>query len=101
MVRVIRSTQAKRDLLLIWVHVAEDDIRAADALIDSFTEKLSLLARFPGMGPLRPELAPNLRSFPVGKYLLFYREGERGGIELVRVVHGARDLKRVFKRRGR
>lgn len=101
MPRIIRSTQAKRDILLIWVHIAEQNIRAADALIDSCSEKLSLLARFPGMGPLRPELAPSLRSFPVGKYLLFYREGKRGGIELVRVVHGARDLKRVFKRRRR
>ena len=60
-----------------------------------------MLARFRGMGPLRPELAPQIRSFPVGNYLLFYRESKKGGIELVRVIHGARDLRQIFKRRGR
>jgi toxin ParE1/3/4 len=99
MARIIRSPQAKRDVLLIWVHIAEDNIRAADELIDTFDQKLAMLSKFPGLGQLRPELVPALRSYPVGSYLLFYREATKGGIELVRVIHGARDLRRIFKRR--
>ncbi|TAE60722.1 MAG: type II toxin-antitoxin system RelE/ParE family toxin [Nostocales cyanobacterium] len=48
------------------------------------------------MGKLCDELAPSLRSFPVGKYLLFYRSVV-DGIELVRVIHGARDIQNLFE----
>ena len=95
--RVVRSRQAKRDLVQIWVHVAEDSIRAADALIDLLDDKARMLAEWPTAGPARPELAPSLRSYPVGQYLIFYRPS-KGGIEVVRVVHGHRNLRRVFKR---
>ena len=47
------------------------------------------------MGPMRDELAPGLQSFPVGKYLIFYRK-MKGGIEIIRVLHGARNLPEVF-----
>jgi toxin ParE1/3/4 len=96
--RIVRTRTAKVDVLQIWNHIAEDSIEAADNLVDLFNEKLQLLADFPGMGPARPELGPALRSFPVGQYLLIYeRKGK--GITLVRVVHGARNLRRLFRRR--
>lgn len=47
------------------------------------------------MGKACEELQPSIRSFPVGKYILFYRPIE-GGIELVRVLHGARDIESLF-----
>ena len=49
------------------------------------------------MGTRREALAPGLRSFPVGNYLVFYRVTE-GGIELARVLHGMRDLADLFKK---
>ena len=45
----------------------------------------------PGMGPARPDLAPDLRYLPVASYLIFYRP-ITGGIEVARVIHGARDV---------
>ncbi len=36
-------------------------------------------------------MSPNLRSFPIGSYLIFYRPME-DGIQLIRVAHGARDI---------
>jgi len=45
----------------------------------------------PEMGRRREELAMHLRSFPVGRYIIFYRSMQEG-IEIVRVLHGARDL---------
>jgi toxin ParE1/3/4 len=50
------------------------------------------------MGTARDNLAPGLRSFPVGNYLVFYRITPEG-IEVARVLHGARDLRAVFKNR--
>jgi len=43
-----------------------------------------------------PELLDGLRSFPIGKYVIFYVPRSRG-IEVVRVLHGARDLKLFFE----
>jgi hypothetical protein len=47
------------------------------------------------MGRARDELAPRIRSFPFGRCLLFYLPiGD--GIDVVRVLHGARDVDTVF-----
>ena len=53
------------------------------------------LAENPRMGPARPDLHPDLRYFTVGPYLILYRE-TKTGIEVVRVVHGARHLPDMF-----
>src|SRR5260370_39377034 len=92
-----RTSPSRRDYEAIWDYVAADNVQAADGLLRTFDEKLRLLSEFPGAGPARPELRPRLRSFPVGNYLLFYRP-IRGGIELLRVLHGSRDLRKLFRR---
>lgn len=48
------------------------------------------------MGRRRDELLPSLRSFPVDDYLIFYRP-IAGGIEILRVVSGYRDLNALFE----
>lgn len=45
--------------------------------------------RIAEMGVARPEVRADLRTFPVGNYLILYRQTEDGA-EIVRVVHGAR-----------
>ncbi len=54
-------------------------------------KKFKLLATQPQMGRSRPELMPGLRSFPVGRYVAFYL-AMADGIDLLRVLHGARDI---------
>ena len=89
--RIRRTPRAGRDLEEIWFFVAQDDPVAADRWLDTLEEKLGLIADNPLMGVARPDIAPELRYYPVGHYLLLYRL-VAGGIEVVRVVHGARDL---------
>jgi toxin ParE1/3/4 len=91
MSRVRRTPLADRDLEGIWLFIAQDNQSAADRLLDTLNDKIYLLADNPRMGPARPDIAEDLRYLPVGSYLLLYRLIE-GGIELVRAVHGARDL---------
>jgi len=57
--------------------------------------KFQTLATQPGIGRARDELAESLRSFPVGNYVIFYR-ATQGGIEVVRVLSGFRDIPNVF-----
>ena len=48
------------------------------------------------MGRARPELAAELRSLPVGKYTIFYLPLSNG-VQIVRVLHGARDIDAIFQ----
>lgn len=94
--RVVLSDLAETDLVDIWVFVAQDNVEAADRLLDQIHERCQLLAATPNAGRQRPELAPSLRSFAVGSYLIFYREGD-DGIEVARVLHGRRDIPRLIR----
>ena len=42
-------------------------------------------------GRARPELGEEVRSFPIGNYVVFYKP-LAAGIELVRVLSGYRDI---------
>jgi toxin ParE1/3/4 len=95
MASVLRTSQAELDLVEIGVHIATDDPAAADRWLDLVEQKCQLLATMPQMGRDRGNLAPDLRSFPVGEYLIFYRPGNEG-IIVIRVLHGARDIPTLF-----
>ena len=87
--------EARADLHEIWDYIAEDDVEAASRFVDLVEGKCTLLGRSPEIGRTRDELAPDLRSFPVGKYVIFYRP-VKGGIEIVRVLSGWRDIPALF-----
>jgi toxin ParE1/3/4 len=95
MPRVVRSSDAAADLAEIWFYIARNNRAAADAFIDQVAEKFYTLAAFPHIGRPRPEFGPGLRSFPIGRYIIFYRPMDEG-IEVIRVLHGARDIESLF-----
>ena len=68
----------------------------ADAFASRIDKVLRLLSGRPGIGRARPELHPDLRSFVVGKYVVFYPP-LTNGIDVIRVLHGARDLEAAFQ----
>ena len=85
------TDRAEADLEECWLHIARDDPRSATRFVETILSKCELLAGQPGIGRLRTELAPDLRSFVVGRYLILYRRID-DGIEVVRVLHGARNI---------
>lgn len=84
------TTDAYRDLDEIVRYLGARNPAAATQLTDRVEAECWRLARAPGVGQLRPDLAPGLRFFPVGHYLIFYRESS-DGIQVIRVIHGSRD----------
>jgi toxin ParE1/3/4 len=96
MPRFLRSAEAEEDLLKIWLDIAQDNPRAADKMLRHIDEKCVLLAENPKLGRALPELREGMRRWPVGQYLILYRELS-DGVEVVRVVHGKRDLKRALR----
>jgi len=93
--RFTRTARTEQDLIKIWPYIARDNPKAADKLLDTIDRACARLAENPRMGPARPDLAAGLRYFITGKYLMLYREAP-GGVEIVRVVHGARHLPDLF-----
>jgi toxin ParE1/3/4 len=92
---VVIRPKALEDLAEIWAYIAEDSLRQADAFAAAIDREIRDLARHPLIGRARPELLIDLRSLPIGRYVIFYLPRKRG-IEVVRVLHGARDLKPLF-----
>lgn len=91
MPKVLSTLRASRDIVEIGLRIAQDSHRAAGKTLTAIDRKCRMLARLPRMGRRREELAPGLRSFAVGSYVVFYR-AMRGGVEIIRVLHGARDI---------
>jgi len=89
------TAEAENDLLDIWNYIAEDNPRAADRILRTIGETCARLAENPGLGPARPEIAADLRYLPTGNYLIFYRQIPEG-TEIVRVLHGARNIEAIF-----
>ena len=89
------AASARADLDDLWFYIAQDDPLAADKFIKHVVSRFTKLANWPQIGRRRSELAANLRSFSVGRYVIFYRP-LGNGIEVVRVLHGARDLPPLF-----
>jgi toxin ParE1/3/4 len=86
-----KSPQAEIDITAIWDFIAADSIKAADGLIDRIDRAFDMLADTPLAGRSRDELRPNLRSFPVGNYIIFYVPLP-DGVEVVRVMNGRQDI---------
>jgi toxin ParE1/3/4 len=77
---------ARSDLDEIWCYIGASDLRAADEWLEVVERCFKMLATQPRAGQARPDL----RFLPVGNYLIFHRPIE-DGVEIVRVIHGARD----------
>ena len=91
---------AETDLDEIWCYVAKESgsIEIANRLIDSITDRFSLLAGFPYIGRSRNEdFGVGCRSLAVGEYVIVYCL-EAEDVLVLRVAHGRRDIEALFPR---
>ena len=95
MAAVFFTRQAREDLIDIWLHIAADDPGAADRVLDRLEMAAMNLIENPRMGPARDDIRRGLRYLVSDTYLVLYRIID-GGVEIVRVVHGRRDLFGLF-----
>ncbi len=93
--RVEYSSHALIDLEEIWTYLSEASEYSADKILKNLLESCSKTIFHPKKGRQRNELTLGLRSFPVGKYMIFYQQ-TYFGIEIVRVLHSSRDIPQVF-----
>ena len=94
--KTIRLTsEAGADVDEIWLFIAQDDPHAADRFHDILLSKFAMLGKQPLIGRERDDLSPGLRSFAVGNYVIFYRD-KAEFLEIMRVLHGARDIENII-----
>ena len=86
----------RRDLKEIWSYIAENNAASADKTLRELAKKFDLLAQNPKIGSSHDEFIVNLRSFPFKTYLIFYFPIENG-VEIYRVIHGARNIEDLFE----
>jgi toxin ParE1/3/4 len=102
--RVILRRAVPDDLSAILDYLGERSPAAADRFVEAVPRALDKLAQFPGAGSLRTFRDARLRGVRTWhvpgfrKYLIIYRPIE-GGIEVLAVLHGARNLRARLRER--
>jgi toxin ParE1/3/4 len=87
---------ALNDIIEIGDFIALDNPMRARSFIAEIEQTIfNKIAIRPRSFPARDDLAPDLRAAAHGRYLLFFRMTDEV-VEIVRVFHGARDLRRMF-----
>ncbi|MCE7027300.1 type II toxin-antitoxin system RelE/ParE family toxin [Jiella avicenniae] len=84
------TPRAETDITEIALYIAGHSPKAALRWQDDILKHCRNLGRMPRAGVARPEIRPDLRTFPVGNYLILYRESGDDDAEIIRVLHGAR-----------
>jgi len=91
------SREARVDMTGIWLHIAEDkNADVADKVHAEIMADVRRLARSPGIGHRRKDLTDeNVLFWRVFSYLIVYRANDEL-LEIVRILHGARDIERLL-----
>ena len=98
----LSAPEADRDLEEIATYIGQDNEAAANRFMSAAMSAFRILLATPNIGTrvesddprlagLRRRLIPRHRN-----YLIFYRK-TGDAIEIVRILHGARDIERIFK----
>jgi antitoxin ParD1/3/4/toxin ParE1/3/4 len=92
----ILTPRAAQDLHDIWGYIADDSIEAADRVLEALYSALLRLAKNPGIGHWREDLADKRHRFVlVYSYLIVYRY-ETQPIQIIRILHAGRDVQSIL-----
>lgn len=102
---IARRDEVLRDLLDLSIYIAQDSPEAAFRFLHAAEQTFHDLERMPKIGAPREFKDARLagiriwlvRGFP--KHLIFYRPLE-DGVEIIRVLHSARDIAGLFSEDG-
>ena len=96
-VRILRRIKAAQDAEEIAEFIAKHSLPSALRFVERLEETLLELPRLPEMGGFFPSTDSRLVGIRIrriagfSKYLIFYRT-HPGAIEVIRILHGARNL---------
>lgn len=93
------SDAAKINLAEIEAYLTElADAETAEIFVEGLVDHCERLAQMPGIfGTARSDLAPNVRSTPYRKYVIYFRYLD-DTLQVVAVIHGRRDALTYFSK---
>jgi toxin ParE1/3/4 len=102
--RILKKPQVERDLIEHFSFIARDKIAPAERFLRVVEESFERLATNPFLGHKWESPLPQLAGIRVcampasfRSYLIFYRP-IKNGVEVLTVLHGARDLQGIIER---
>jgi len=99
--KVVWSYEATEDLDAVADYIARDSAFYAAAFVQEVIEASRSLDMFSERGRIVPEVGnPSIRELFVREYRLIYSI-ERNRISVLGLIHGKRDLKRLWKKEKR
>jgi len=97
--RIVYLASARRDFADILKYITQESgsLAIGRGFVDLLRMQCRKLASLPGtLGRPRPELRPDIRSFPFKGYMIFFRYGD-DTFEVVNVLEGHRDIVGYFR----
>jgi toxin ParE1/3/4 len=86
------SSSALHDLQIVFAFIAQDNVKNAHLVADRIENTVELLAVTPFGRPGR--MAKTYEAIvPKTPFIVVYSLGGEGALDIVRVIHGARDWK--------
>ncbi|MGH6816843.1 MAG: type II toxin-antitoxin system RelE/ParE family toxin [Hyphomicrobiaceae bacterium] len=93
--RVKVTSRAETDLDEIGERIAERNPLRAITFVQELRQRCSRIADLPHAGSPRPQWGEGIRIVVYGKYLIVYRVRD-DAVQVLRIVHGARNLDTLF-----
>lgn len=100
---VVWTPRSRTDLLEIYLEIAANHRAAAERFLTRIERSAATLSDHPRLGPRRPDIRPGTRVVINRPYLILYEthpdtdDGVIDVVEIVRVIDGRRDLRRLFR----
>jgi plasmid stabilization system protein ParE len=95
---ILIRPQARVDMLEIWHYLAPESLDAANRVTEKLDAAMRGLAEMPGKGHTRSDVRDKrYRFWTVYSYVIAYMYDD-ASLTVVRVVHGKRNFRRLFKR---
>jgi toxin ParE1/3/4 len=93
---LVWSPTSRREMAGIWTYLAlHASQEVADAQVQQIRTRTLTLTENPRLGRPRDDLRRGLRQILAKPYIVLYRFDETT-VEIMRVVHGSRDLPALF-----
>lgn len=89
------SSAAEVDAAAAWLHIASNNLIAADRFVDRLTATFERLAEHPRSGEAFTHRGLDFRRVAVSPYIVFYTTSAED-VTIARILHGSRDWAHVL-----
>lgn len=91
----IFTARAATDLEKIGDYIAEDNPARAKSFVGELRQRCKRIAEMPRAHPVRPDIAPDIRTVATGNYVILYSV-HSDHVLIERIIHGARNIEAMF-----